>query len=270
LNEKNKIKKKKYLPINLATKYPIRNEILNMGAILGINIRLYEINERYWLLRKDLEKKYPGIRRQFNNLTKEWIPQLNRYFLDKNFGDYQKISRIEFNKLFSVGKNYPAKRNPQPLILLSPKGMLKLLARSSGEAMKVILIYLTELFEKLQLYDVTDFIAKYFKLMTPAERCFYATLYDIFPEIIPQYSISRMHVDFVIRNVVWEIDGEYHLNKKQWLIDAKRANIASKYGFITIRIPNNLVLEHPQWVREQVIEYMIHIINKIKENKEIE
>ena len=155
-------------------------------------------------------------------------------------------------------------KNAPSLVLLTPKGMLKLLARSNNEAMKVILIYLTELFEKLQLYDVTDFIAKYFKLMTPAERCFYALMYDIFPEITPQYKISRMHVDFVIRNVIFEIDGEYHLNKEQWLIDAKRANIASQYGFITIRIPNNLVLEKPQWVREQVIEYLKHIIGKIE------
>ena len=260
-----KNKTKKYLPVTIDMKYPIRNEIMNLGAILGINIRLYEIKGKFWLLRRDLERKYPTIRKQFSRLTKEWISQLNRFFLDKNFNDYQKISRMDFHRLFSPGQNDTVVKKGGTLILLSPKGMLKLLARSNNEAMKVILIYLTELFEKLQLYDVTDFIAKYFKLMTPAERCFYALMYDIFPEITPQYKISRMHVDFVIRNVIFEIDGEYHLNKDQWIIDAKRSMVASQYGFITIRIPNNLVLENPQWVREQVIEYLKHIIYKIEE-----
>ena len=72
------------------------------------------------------------------------------------------MNGTQFKRLFSIGTRSVDVKNAPPLVLLSPKGMLKLLARSNNEAMKVILIYLTELFEKLQLYDVTDFIAKYF------------------------------------------------------------------------------------------------------------
>lgn len=97
-----------------------------------------------------MEKKYPAIKKQFNKLTKEWIPQLNRYFLDKNFNDYQRIDRFKFRDLFTTDTRSDRGQKGSSLVLLSTKGMLKLLARSNNDAMKVILIYLTEYFEKQQ------------------------------------------------------------------------------------------------------------------------
>ena len=187
------------------------NSLIDLGVKLGVDFRFHLIDEKYWMLRSVLERIYPGIRVSFSRLIEEYISECNCYFLDKKEGDYRMITQPELRALQIVTR----KKSTEDMVLLSPEGVIKLLARSSNRNRKIVLIWLTRKLKEYRLFDFKNFQLNLFKCMTPSERIFYAYCYEFFPSMKSQLNISRMHVDFAIGNVVFEIDGEYHLTKEQ-------------------------------------------------------
>lgn len=68
-----------------------------------------------------------------------------------------------------------------------------------------------------------------------------------------QVIIGRFIVDFLLgdRNLIIEIDGEYHCNKKEY--DEYRENWLKKKGFQILRFTDNQVINNSKFCIEQVL-----------------
>ena len=99
------------------------------------------------------------------------------------------------------------------------------------------------------------------KPMTPAEERMWQELRGnrLGIHFRRQHVIGAYIVDFVsLRNrLVIEIDGEYHQNPEQQLIDAERTRYLENKGFRVIRFTNNQVLYDFESVMSTLIKALV-------------
>jgi len=210
--------------------------VLEMGNCLGIEFNFCLFKEKYWCPRKNFEKIYPGIARQFNNLCEEYVEEFDCYWIEEGI-DYMVCNIDEFGEKYGWKIFPPAQRGGEA-ILLSVEGIIKLLSRSSK--MKTVLFWLIKKFMDYQIlkFEVESFWRKLQRTESPPELyylCAAARHLNI-DKLDPQKWIGKFRGDLVIDDkfLVMIKGYKYHSGKEKVYKDTIRERYIQQHGYVCI------------------------------------
>lgn len=253
------------------------NEILHIPFLGLKELELIPIKGRYWAKRQDvnnLNPEYKISRRQFINLTKEWVPDFNCYWLEEGIEkDFIRMDRNEFRERFSTVKSFHGTDTGSPYVLLSVSGILKMVSRSSK--MKTILYWLIMKFTQYSLlkYEIERFWKMLQKTESPAELyylCAGARILNI-NRLETQKIIGNFRGDLVIGDkfLIMIKGREYHIDSgvKKIYDDTIRERCIQKEGYFCITFWGYEIFQNVEKCVQETIEIIYSNRNRLKSIK---
>lgn len=249
------------------------NDILNIPFLNGKELELVPIEGRYWAKRKDVNDLHPEYkisRRQFSNLTDEYVEDFGCYWLEEGIDkDFIHIEKHPFDRDHSVKIVHTTKRG-YTYTLLSISGILKMVSRSSK--MKSILYWLIMKFTQYSLlkYEIERFWRMLQKTESPPELyylCAAARQLNI-NKLEPQKEIGKFRGDLVIddRFLIMIHSRKWHIDpgKQKIYEDTKRERYIQKAGYICITFWAHEIFKDVESCIQETIEIIYNHKNRYR------